>query len=301
MKICETNIEDTFAEAFDVAMACVVITATDRHWLNIAVAECTGYGTSVIGCDVEAGLACYLNETETVDGRVGARVMFFGFSKEKVIEAVRNRVGQTVMTCVGTAVFEGLCDDEKTGGEVFSLGGFLKYFGDGYEKKTTRFGVKGFEIPVTAGIFFCVNECVVRQGIGGGNLLVCGIDEGSCLKGVERGVLSVCGMPSVVLPFGGGVVRSASKVGSKYKGLVASTNEKYCPSLKDEVEGSLVGEDINCIYEIIINGLDVGAVAIAMGRMIPQIAMGSGIIKITAANFEGKLGKHQIRLFDVLQ
>ncbi len=298
-KIGTTLIEDTYAEAFDVWVGSVVITAENRRWLNVAVAECTGYGTSVIGCDVEAGLGNYLDARQTMDGRGGARMMFFGFTKKKVVAAIQNRVGQAVMTCVGTRVFDGFEGDEKLGWASYGLGDYLKYFGDGFQRQERRFGVEGISIPVTAGVFFCESKGAVKRGIAGGNLLVFGKDRAACLAGVERGVLSVAGMTDVILPFPGGVVRCASKVGSKrYPRLTASTNDDYCPGLVGQGGGRFVGDGVGCVYEIVINGLSIESVRTGMSRMLQQIP-GHGILRIGAANFGGQLGKHQIKLWGI--
>jgi formylmethanofuran--tetrahydromethanopterin N-formyltransferase len=135
MHVGPTTILDTFAEAFRMRYARLVVTADDNHWLEAALRSLSGYGTSVIGCDAEVGVAERLAPADTPDGRPGAAVLLFGFSTEALARAVPHRVGQCVMTCPTTACYNGLPADASSGAEeTIPLGMHLRFFGDGHQK-----------------------------------------------------------------------------------------------------------------------------------------------------------------------
>jgi len=271
MLIDSTQIVDTFAEAFRLRFARLVVTAHDGHWLEAAVRSTCGYGTSVIGCDAEAGLEGLLPPEATPDGRVGAAIMLFGFTTEAVGRAAGNRVAQCLLTCPTTAVFDGLPEAV----ERVPLGSHVRYFGDGFEE--------------SAG---------VEKGVGGGNFLVQGESLEATLAATRRGVAAIADLPGVITPFPGGAVRSGSKVGSRYQALKASTNEAFSPALAGRVPSEL-HPDAACCIEVVIDGESEAAVAGAMAAGI-RAAAGPGIPAIAAGNYGGKLGKFQFPLRDVL-
>ncbi len=293
MKIDQTEIEDTFAEGFRMQCARLVITAIDLHWAEIATREMCGYGTSVLGCDAEAGIESRLLPADTPDGRPGVSVMLFGFSADSLGQAVAHRVGQCVMTCPTTAVFNGLSE-----GESFPLGRTLRYFGDGFQH-SKLFGEKRFwRIPVMDGEFLCADSVHIGKGVAGGNFLIQSVDQASGLVAAMRAVTAIDALPGCITPFPGGVVRSGSKVGSKYKKLRASTADQWCPTLRQRTESRIV-PDANCVYEIVIDGIDVESVENAMSAGI-RAAAGSGIPAISAGNYGGKLGKFHFHLHQIL-
>jgi formylmethanofuran--tetrahydromethanopterin N-formyltransferase len=125
-----------------------------------------------------------------------------------------------------------------------------------------------------------------------------GADQARTLAAAEAAVAAIREVDGVILPFPGGLVRSGSKVGSRYKTLKASTNDEYCPTLR-AITRSRLPEGINAVYEIVIDGLEVDNVRRAM-RMGIRAACRDGIRVISAGNYEGKLGQHQLRLHDVV-
>ena len=127
MQLGPTTIADTFAEAFRLRYARLLVTAHDDHWVTAAAAAVCGYGTSVIGCDAEIGVERQLAADESPDGRPGVSILAFGFAAESLAKAVANRVGQCLLTCPTTAVFDGLPDSD----ERFPLGKQIRFFGDG--------------------------------------------------------------------------------------------------------------------------------------------------------------------------
>ena len=306
----------------------LIITALNRRWLENAVTEMCGYGTSVIGCDAEVGLESWLEPAETLDGRPGASVLLFAFSSKALQQATFNRTGQCLMTCPTTAVFDGLpvgvnSGESKTNDRLvdfkpheIQVGDKLRFFGDGFQKSKLIGERRFWRIPVMDGEFICEDKVGVANGVAGGNLLILAKDQISGLSAAERAVDQIAKLPNVICPFPGGVVRSGSKVGSRYKGLKASTNHPFCPTLRgvdfaaaaaelDNEDSSLqssrsqLSEKVNCVYEIVIDGTDYVSVGQAIVAGV-NAASGDGVSSITAANYGGKLGKHQYHLHRML-
>jgi len=299
MQIGLTAILDTFAEAFRMRYTRLVVTADDDYWLEAALRALAGYGTSVIGCDAEAGVERYLSRDDTPDGRPGAGVLLFAFSTEALAKAVPNRVGQCVMTCPTTACYNGLTVNGSADAvEIIPLGKHLRFFGDGHQKSKRQAGRRYWRIPVMDGEFLVEETAGVAKGIGGGNILIQGASQSAALAAARRASEAVRAVPGVITPFPGGVARSGSKVGSRYKGLVASTNDPLAPTRRGRVETELV-DGANCCYEIVIDGTDEATVAGAM-RTAVEAAAGEGVLAIGAGNYGGKLGKFQFRLREVM-
>lgn len=295
MNIGDTRIEDTFAEAFGMRYTRLIVTAVDEYWISAAVREFTGFSSSVIACDAEIGVERFLAPEETPDGRPGAALLLFGFSADAISKAVPNRAGQCLMTCPTTAVFDGLSASEQRA----PLGKHIRFFGDGYQKSKVLDSVRYWRIPVMDGEFVVAESVGIEKGVAGGNVILQASDAASALTAARRGVEAIDEVAGVITPFPGGVVRSGSKVGSRYKGLVASTAHAYCPTLRGRVETELL-DDANCAYEIVIDGIDEQAVAGAMRVALHAIA-GPGIIAIGAGNYGGKLGKFRFYLHQLLE
>lgn len=294
MKIADTEIVDTFAEAFRMHYVRLVVTAHDDHWLGAAVREFTGYGSSVIACDAEVGVERMLSPGETPDGRPGASILAFGFSPEALAKAVPKRAGQCLMTCPTTAAFDGL----PTADVRVPLGKHLRFFGDGYQKSKKLDGRRYWRIPVMDGEFLVEESLGVGKGVGGGNLIIESATQQPALDAARRAVESLVDMPGIITPFPGGIARSGSKVGSVYKGLLASTADAYCPTLRGQVESKLQPAT-NYAYELVIDGESEEAVAAAMKTALPR-AVGPGILAVGAGNYGGKLGKFHFYLHKLL-
>ena len=299
MQVGPTIIIDTFAEAFRMRYARLVVTAEDDYWLEAALRSLTGYATSVIGCDAEVGVAERLAPAGTPDGRTGAAVLLFGFSTDALAKAVPHRVGQCVMTCPTTACYNGLPLDGSSGAEeTIPLGKHLRFFGDGHQKSKKLGERRYWRIPVMDGEFLVEETAGVGKGIAGGNIILQAVSQRVALAAARRASEAVAAVPGVITPFPGGVVRSGSKVGSKYKGLVASTNDAFCPTRRGGVETQLV-DGANSSYEIVIDGTGETEVARAMRAAI-EAASGDGVLAIGAGNYGGKLGKFHFHLHEVL-
>jgi formylmethanofuran--tetrahydromethanopterin N-formyltransferase len=285
-----TAIEDTFAEAFGMQFTRLIIAAYDAHWLDAAVREFTGFSSSVIGCDLEIGVEGRLAEDETPDGRPGVSVLCFAFSRDALAHAVPVRVGQCLMTCATTAVYNGLLEAEKR----IPLGKHLRFFGDGYQKSKLLSGRRYWRVPVMDGEFLVEDQAGAASGVAGGNLILQAIDVPRCLAAARRAVEAVGALPGVITPFPGGIARSGSKVGSRYKSLKASTADAFCPTLRGRVDSRL-HVDAQCALEIVIDGIDQARVAQAMAAAI-HAAAGDELVAISAGNYGGKLGKFHFPL-----
>lgn len=294
LRLNGVEIEDTYAEAFKMRAARVIVTAETGAWALTAGVVASGYGTSVIGCDAEAGIEAELAPGETPDGRPGVSLLFFGFSKEGLGKALVNRLGQCVMTCPTTACFNAL----PIGEETVKVGGQLRFFGDGYQSSKKLDGRRYWRVPVMDGEFLCEETFSIQRAVAGGNFLLLGVDQASTLAAAEAAVAAIRRTRGVILPFPGGIVRSGSKVGSRYKALRASTNDAYCPTITALTRTALP-EGVNAVYEIVIDGLDLPAVEAAM-RVGLRAACRAGVVRISAGNYGGKLGQYQVHLHRVL-
>jgi formylmethanofuran--tetrahydromethanopterin N-formyltransferase len=288
------TIADPFAEAFPMTAARALITADTPEWAEIAGRTMSGYATSVIACDAEASIERTLGPDETPDGRPGVSVLLFAFSRDALEKAVTKRVGQCVMTCPTTACYNGLALGEKT----INVGGKLRYFGDGWQISKRLEGRRYWRVPVMDGEFTCEETFGTVKGVAGGNIILLGTEAAATLAATEAAVRAMRACRDVILPFPGGIARSGSKVGSKYKKLLASTNTAFAPSLRGLVEPALP-PGVNCVYEIVIDGLSLEAVEHATAEGIRAGSL-PGIVEITAGNYGGKLGPFHIRLHDVL-
>lgn len=291
------SIVDTFAEAFGITGTRLVITADSAKWAETAAQLMSGYATSVIACDVEASVERSLSANETPDGRPGVSVLAFAFSRDALASALQGRVGQCVLTTPTTACFNGLPDAEKE--RQISIGGGIRFFGDGFQFSKKLEGRRFWRLPVMDGEFLCEDKFGTVKAVAGGNLLICGIDSSTTLCAAEAAVDAMRRQPGIIMPFPGGIVRSGSKVGSRYKKLKASTNDAYCPTLRGLVASELPA---NCgaVYEIVIDGLDAESVQKAMRLGLHAAVAQPGVLEITAGNYGGKLGKHHFHLKDLV-
>ena len=292
------KLDDTFAEAFGMRATALVITADSDRWARQAAVTMTGFATSVIGCGCEAGIDRELAAKETPDGRPGVRVLLFAVSTAELQKQLSNRVGQCVLTSPGSACYAGLA-----GEEMLRLGDGLRYFGDGWQI-SKRFGGRHYwRIPVMDGEFVCeARTGLTKAAVGGGNLLIMGADGETTLAAAEAAVKAIDKVPDAIMPFPGGIVRSGSKVGSKYKSVPASTNDAYCPTLRGAVK-SEIDPAANAVLEIVIDGLTAAAVAEAMRagiRAIVRLGPKRGAVRIGAGNYGGKLGPHHFHLKELM-
>jgi formylmethanofuran--tetrahydromethanopterin N-formyltransferase len=295
MKIRGVFIEDTFAEAFTMRVARIVITARSTRWVRAAASKLTGFATSVIGCKVEAGVERELPAAETPDGRPGTSVLLMTMGKDDLAKRLIERIGQTVLTCPTTACYDGLPDAPDRVG----VGSALRFFGDGFQMSKVMAGVRYWRIPVMEGEFLVQEKFGMLKGVGGGNFLILARTGDAALEAAEAASDAMAAQPGTILPFPGGVVRSGSKVGSRrIKSMIASTNDAYCPTLR-AVTKSALPEGVNSVLEIVVNGVDAPSIATSMRAGI-DAACRAGVIAISAGNYGGKLGPHHFHLREIM-
>jgi formylmethanofuran--tetrahydromethanopterin N-formyltransferase len=290
----QTEVADTFAEAFPMRFARLVITAATDAWAREAARSATGFATSVIGCKCEAAIERPVDPGDTPDGRPGIAVLLFAMDREGVGKRVLERVGQSVMTCPTTACFDGLPDAERT----VALGSSLRYFGDGFQASKVIAGRRFWRIPVMEGEFLVCESVGVGKGVGGGNLVIAAADTDAALAAAQAAAEAMRG-EGIALPFPGGIVRSGSKVGAlTSKSMPASTNHQMAPTLRAQISDTLVPDGVGALFEIVIDGASEAVVREAMRRGL-HAAAGAGATHVTAANFGGKLGEFQFPLTDL--
>jgi len=298
-KINDVEVEDTFAEAFPMVGTRLLITAADKYWAHTAVNVATGFASSIIMSPAEAGLERFIGPDHTPDKRVGALIQIYHRTLPELKFQVLSRVGQCILTCPTTALFDGLPQVRRR----MDIGGALSKFADGFESKEVVGGKNVYRVPVMQGSFLFEGNIGVVKGVAGGNIIVMGDSEESALKGSMGAVAAIrrC-CKDVIMSFPGGIVRSGSKVGSlKYPKLPATTNHPFCPTLRGKIADSKVPEGVNSNLEIVINGLYPDAVKIAQGVGILAAAEVKGVKRITSVNFGGKLGPFLIKTKDAVE
>ncbi len=297
MIINSIHIDDTFAEAFNMRGTRVIITAQNLKWAYHAANAMTGFATSVIGCGVEAGIERELTALESPDGRPGVSILMFAMGSKVLMQQLETRMGQCILTCPTAAAFAGIESEER-----LNLGKNLRFFGDGYQTSKLFSGKRYWRIPVMDGEFLCEETTGMVRAIGGGNFLILATSQPAALAAAEAAIDAMKQVPNVIMPFPGGVVRSGSKVGSKYKTMFASTNDAFCPTLKGATNTELSPE-IESVMEIVIDGLNFEDIAESMRvgiQAICDLGENSGVKRISAGNYGGKLGPHHFKLHEIM-
>jgi formylmethanofuran--tetrahydromethanopterin N-formyltransferase len=303
MAVPHSLVEDTYAEAFRSIYGEVLITARDMKWLSHCIHAVTGHASSTILCDCEAGAAQWFDADQaargaTPDGRPGCVVQFHvpRFRKDRAEHLQRvmlARLSQNVLTCPTARCFNRLDTDP-----YFKLGRKIALFGDGHQFRNVRYGERGWVIPVMAGEFFLSRRFGYQDGVMGGNLWFLASNADAAIEAAEKAAIAADATPDCITTFPGGVAASASKAGSKrYKFLIASTYAEYCPTLREKLGSeSRVPDGVESIQEIIVNGRDLEAITLATKNAIHAAANTPGLLKISAGNYGGRLGKTFVHL-----
>ena len=299
MNVRGVEVDDTFAEAFAMSGTAITITGPTRRWALNAAMSMSGFATSIIGCGCEAGIDRELGVRETPDRRPGVRVLILSMSPEELQKQLANRVGQSVLTAPGSACFAGVESSTR-----LRLGDAIRYFGDGWQiSKRLDDGRRFWRVPVMDGEFLCeATTGLVSDAVGGGNLLLMGRSYETTLRAAEAAIDAMRAVPDSIMPFPGGIVRSGTKIGGKYKGMLASTNDAYCPTLRGAVDSAL-DAGIACVLEIVIDGLSEAAVAAATRaglRAILRLGPKRGAVRVSAGNYGGGLGPFKFHLKELV-
>jgi formylmethanofuran--tetrahydromethanopterin N-formyltransferase len=294
MQINGVTIEDTFAEAFPMWASRLIITADSPRLALLGATAASGLAISIIGCGCEAGVGLELSEEATPDHRPGRELLVFSYSPEKLEEHLFQRIGQAVLPTATTACFNGLVSDRMT-----AVGGKIRYFGDGFQSSKRLGGKRFWRIPAADGDFVVEESFGMKEGIGGGNLILVGKHRTLVLEAAEAAVDAAIKVPGVIASFPGGVCRSPSKIGSRYKNVRASTNDPFCPTVRSRTATRLPAE-AEAAYEIVLDGLTEQAVGEAM-QVGMLAACREGMLFITAGNYGGKLGPYHFHLHVLLK
>jgi len=297
MIINGVSIDETFAEAFPMKATRAIITAQNEKWAMISAQAMTGFATSVIACGCEAGIERILEPSETPDGRPGVSVLIFAMGGKGLAKQLETRAGQCVLTSPTAALFAGI--DE---GLQIPLGKNLRYFGDGFQIAKKIDGKRYWRVPVMDGEFLTEATTGRVDAVGGGNFLVLATSQPEALAACEAAIVEMKKIPNVIMPFPGGVVRSGSKVGSKYPALGASTNDAFCPTLKGVTKTDLSSE-IESVMEIVIDGFSQEDISKAMRvgiQAVCDLGAEKGIKRISAGNYGGKLGPFHFHLQEIM-
>jgi formylmethanofuran--tetrahydromethanopterin N-formyltransferase len=291
------KIQDTFAEMFPLWAGRILITAENEKWAQIAASVTTGFATSVIMAPAEAAIERPVPAAETPDKRPGILVQIYNRDRFELKHQLMERIGQCIMTCPTTTAFNGLL-----GKRVLKVGSSLRYFGDGFQKKTMVGGRRCWKIPVMEGNFIVEDGFGAQEAVAGGNFMIFAENQDLGLKAAEAAADAIREKaPDVIMPFPGGVCRAGSKAGSlKYK-MKASTNHPYCPTLRTVVSDSVVPENVESVYEIVMNGLSLDAVKNGMKQGVIAAASTPGVVKISSGNYGGKLGPFKAFLKDIVE
>lgn len=290
------EIVDTYAEMFPMWAARLVITADSMNWALTAARSATGYATSIIGSPAESGIESKIKPEKTPDGRPGIVIQIYHTSRRQLKNQMVSRIGQCILTCPTTAVFDGLSRAPRK----IRAGASLRYFGDGFEKKSELSGRTVWIIPVMESSFVIEESFGAKKAVAGGNILIMATNQRAALEASEKAIREIKRVPGVIAPFPGGICRSGTKIGSRHYKLKASTNTAFCPTIKENVEESLVPNEAESIYEIVINGLNLKSVKDAMAKGIQAAVLSSDVVRITSANYGGKLGPYKAYLKELI-
>jgi formylmethanofuran--tetrahydromethanopterin N-formyltransferase len=291
------TIEDTFAEMFPMWAGRILITAANEKWALIAARTASGFASSIIMSPAESSVETLVSPEETPDGRPGAIIQIYQSSRGELKHQMSLRIGQCIMTCPTTAAFDALPKAKRR----VQIGRSLRLFGDGFQKSGEVAGRKVWRIPVMEGEFIVEDDFGIMKAVASGNMLILAKDWESALKAAENAKEAISkNVRGVIMPFPGGLCRAGSKVGSLNYKLPASTSHQYCPTIKKLVPDTKLTDDVNSVYEIVINGLNQRVVKTAMGVGINAAIKVPGVLKITAGNYGGKLGPFKGVLKEVL-
>ena len=292
------EIEDTFAEMFSMWVGRILITAENEKWALTAAQVTTGFASSIIMSPAEAGIEGTVPPDKTPDGRVGTLIQMYHRTRPDLKQQMILRISQCIMTCPTTSAFDALPEAKRR----LKIGRSIRFFGDGYQRKDMLWDRNVWRIPVMEGQFIVEDKFGAQNAVAGGNFLILAENQKAGLQAAEEAVNAINQKAEkVIMPFPGGVCRSGSKAGSvKYK-LKASTFHQFCPRLKKLVADTKVPENVNCVYEIVINGLTLDAIKRTMAEGIKAAVKVPGVVKISAGNYGGKIGPHRADLKEVLQ
>jgi formylmethanofuran--tetrahydromethanopterin N-formyltransferase len=300
----KAEIEDTYAEAFDGIVSRVIVTADHKQVLEKAAEDATATPSIVIG-RIEGGIEKYLDKKETPDGRKGVVLQFWGGIDENkhLEEAVKKfeaelsfRIRQDILVKPFTAVFDALPEAEGKMGMMMRVG----HCGDGFEWEEKHYGRNMIVVPLMVSNFLIERELSYAMGVMGANFWFMCKTKQAVTEAGKKALDAIHQVPGVITPFD--VCSAGSKPETNFPLIGPTTNHPYCPTLKERLGAeSKVPEGVNYIPEIVINGVSLEAVKEAMKAGIQSASKVDGVVKISAGNYGGKLGKHRIHLRELFR
>jgi len=290
-KVNGVPLEDNFCETFTVRIARILVTSVNRKWALESAMEAKGLGRSATIPPCEATIEAEAKPEETPDGRPGFIIQFLDRKSEALKDWFVVRIRKGVVPYPKTSVFDAL-PKEMAQDFIDIKGSIIQTFGDGFEEETEAFGRHMFKIPRMDGYFYVETRFGIAKGVAGGMFLIFAKSDETALEAAERAVEKIRTVPYVVGKF----AASGTKIGGKkYKEAIATTNEAYCPTLAWK-DGSKIPEGVKCVYEVIVSGLRLEDIRKAMKVGIEGATEVKGVVKITSANYGGRLGKGRILL-----
>ncbi len=290
------DIENTYAEAFDGLYMRIIVTAKDKKRLKKAAYNSTALPSVIIN-RTEGGIEKWLNKNETPDGRLGAILQYWGRLNEKAVSKsvdrlyreISYRIRQGILVVPTTAIYNA-CDSEEKIDALNRIG----HCGDGYEYETELYGRQIIKIPIMMGDFIIERYLGYKKGVMGGNVWFMCTTEDVALEAGDKAIKAIKKVEGVITAFD--ICAAGSKLETKFPHIGPTTNHPYCPTIKDKISDSKIQKDVNSIPEIVINGISLRSVKKAMKEAIFSVKDMTGVVKITAGNYGGKLGKYKIFL-----
>jgi len=300
----KAEIEDTFAEAFEGIYSRIIVTADDSATVKKAAEDATATPSTVIG-RTEGGIEKWLSKKETPDQREGAVIQFWaGLEEKKSLDDVIKkfekelsyRIRQDILVKPFTSVFDALPNPEGKIDTMERIG----HCGDGYEWEEKLFGRQMIVVPLMVSDFRIERYIGYAHGVSGGNFWYMCRTKEAVMKAGRKALNAIRNVEGVITPFD--ICSAGSKPETKFPWIGGTTNHPYCPSLRERLgEESRVPEGVNYIPEIVIHGTSLEAVKQAMKAGIEAARTEEGVVKISAGNYGGKLGKYKIYLKELFR
>ncbi|MCJ7632528.1 formylmethanofuran--tetrahydromethanopterin N-formyltransferase [Candidatus Bathyarchaeota archaeon] len=289
-------IQDTYAEAFTGICTRIIVTARDETRLKKAAYNSTSLPSIVIN-RTEGGIEQWIHPDKTPDGRMGAILQYYGrydpTAPEKSLDRFNRelsyRIRQGILVVPTTAVYNASNSKEK-----IDMMDRVGHCGDGYETEIMYRDLKIISVPLMMGDFYIERYLGVGKGIMGGNIWILCCNEDAALEAGDKAVAAVMTVPYAISTFD--ICSAGSKPETKFPEIGPTTNHYWCPTLRGKIPDSQVPNGVNCIPEIVINGVTLEAVKEAMKAAAEAVRTIQGVIKVSAGNYSGKLGQYKIYL-----
>lgn len=291
------KVVDTYSEAFKGICSRVIVTADDDETLRRAAYDATSTPGTVIG-RVEGGIESWLNEDQTPDNRKGAVLQFWYNTDniEKFGVELSYRIRQDILVKPFTSLFDASINPDGWIGTMKNVG----HCGDGYEWEETIYNREMIVVPIAIPDFKIEKNLGYMKGIMGANFWYMCRDKKTVMEAGRAALKAIRDVQGVITPFD--ICSAASKPETNYPWIGPTTNHPYCPSLKDVLkESTMVPEEVNYIPEIVINGIDLKSLNMAMQVGIESLIDFDGVVKVSAGNYEGKLGEYKINLKELFK